>query len=505
MPSGDALKRLGLEQELVDRSVYERALGRFKEANVALPTFAELAEPAKIPDTVRTALGAVGADEPHPLNLFRVHWYNGPNRTEQVDVPAYLDLPGELTGVDARIVVAVGDRFPMIGAHKVLAAYGCLAPRVITGQFDPTAHKAIWPSTGNYCRGGVAISRIMGCRGVAVLPEGMSKERFDWLEQWVAEPEDIVRTPGTESNVKEIYDKCAELARDPTNVIFNQFSEFGNHLVHYFCTGAALGRLFESVRAAEPGLKLRAFTSASGSAGTLGAGDYLKEHYGALVVAVEALECPTMLSNGFGEHNIQGIGDKHIPFIHNVMNTDVATAVSDTATDQLLILFNTEVGRDYLINRRKVSADLVARLADLGLSSICNVLAAIKTAKHHGLGSQDVLITVATDGAAMYGSEIDRLSAIHFPEGFDSIAAGEAFGRNILGATTDHLMELTLSDRERIFNLGYFTWVEQQGVELKEFTVRKDEQFWKELRQLVPVWDGMIEEFNGRTGVLEAL
>jgi cysteine synthase A len=505
MPSGDALKRLGLEQELVDRSVYERALGRFKEANVALPTFAELAEPAKVPDTVRTALGAVGADEPHPLNLFRVHWYNGPNRTEQVDVPGYLDLPSELTGVDARIVVALGDRFPMIGAHKVLAAYGCLAPRVITGQFDPTAHKAIWPSTGNYCRGGVAISRIMGCRGVAVLPEGMSRERFDWLEHWVAEPEDIVRTPGTESNVKEIYDKCAELARDSTNVIFNQFSEFGNHLVHYVCTGAALGRLFESLRAAEPGLKLRAFTSASGSAGTLGAGDYLKEHYGALVVAVEALECPTMLSNGFGEHNIQGIGDKHIPFIHNVMNTDVATAVSDVATDQLLILFNTDAGRDYLINRQKVPPDLVARLADLGLSSICNVLAAIKTAKHHGLGSQDVLITVATDGAAMYGSEIDRLAAVHFPEGFDSIAAGEAFGRNILGATTDHLLELTLSDRERIFNLGYFTWVEQQGVELKEFTVRKDQQFWKELRQLVPVWDGMIEEFNGRTGVLEAL
>jgi cysteine synthase len=212
-----------------------------------------------------------------------------------------------------------------------------------------------------------------------------------------------------------------------------------------------------------------------------------------------------MLSNGFGEHNIQGIGDKHIPFIHNVMNTDVAIAVSDAATDQLLILFNTEVGRDYLINRRKVPADLVPRLADLGLSSICNVLAAIKTAKHQGLGSQDVLVTVATDGAAMYGSEIDRLSAVHFPEGFDSIAAGEAFGRNILAATTDHLLDLTLADRERIFNLGYFTWVEQQGVELKEFMVRKDQQFWKDLRQLVPVWDGMIEEFNGRTGVLEAL
>jgi cysteine synthase A len=500
-----AVKRLGLEEELVDRSVYERALGRFKEARVAMPTFEELSEPVKVPDRVKAALEDVDADEPHPLNLYRVHWYNGPTRRDRVDVPAYLDLPGELTGVDARIVVALGDRFPMIGAHKVLAAYGCLAPRVVTGQFDPTEHKAIWPSTGNYCRGGVAISRIMGCRGVAVLPEGMSKERFEWLERWVADPEDIIRTPGTESNVKEIYDKCAELARDPSNVIFNQFSEFGNHLIHYFCTGAAFGRIYESLRATEPGLRLRAFASASGSAGTLGAGDYLKERYGALVVAVEALECPTMLSNGFGEHNIQGIGDKHIPLIHNVMNTDVATAISDEATDQLLILFNTEVGRDYLVNRRKVPSDLVAELAGLGLSSICNVLAAIKTAKHFRLGAQDVMVTVATDGAAMYGSEVERLSAIHYPDGFDAVAAGEAFGRNILGATTDHFMELTLSDRERIFNLGYFTWVEQQGVGLDEFVARRDQQFWKELRELVPVWDGMIEEFNARTGVLESL
>jgi cysteine synthase len=500
-----AVKRLGLEEELVDRSVYERALGRFKEARVAMPTFEELSEPAKVPDRVQAALEDVDADEPHPLNLYRVHWYNGPTRRDRVDLPAYLDLPGELTGVDARIVVALGDRFPMIGAHKVLAAYGCLAPRVVTGQFDPTAHKAVWPSTGNYCRGGVAISRIMGCRGVAVLPEGMSKERFEWLERWVADPEDIIRTSGTESNVKEIYDKCAELARDPSNVIFNQFSEFGNHLIHYFCTGAAFGRIFESLRATEPGLRLRAFASASGSAGTLGAGDYLKERYGALVVAVEALECPTMLSNGFGEHNIQGIGDKHIPLIHNVMNTDVATAISDEATDQLLILFNTEVGRDYLVNRRKVPSDVVAGLAGLGLSSICNVLAAIKTAKHFRLGPQDVMVTVATDGAAMYGSEVERLSAIHYPDGFDAVAAGEAFGRNILGATTDHFIELTLSDRERIFNLGYFTWVEQQGVGLKEFVARRDQQFWKELRELVPVWDGMIEEFNARTGVLESL
>jgi cysteine synthase A len=321
----------------------------------------------------------------------------------------------------------------------------------------------------------------------------------------VADPEDIIRTPGTESNVKEIYDRCNELAQDPGNIIFNQFSEFGNHLVHYFCTGAALGRVYESLRATEPGLRLRAFISASGSAGTLGAGDYLKDQYGTAIVAVEALECPTMLYGGFGEHNIQGIGDKHIPLIHNVMNTDLATAVSDVATDQLLILFNTAAGREYLTRRRGLSADLVARLAGLGLSSICNVLAAIKTARYYGLGSQDVLVTVATDGAAMYGSEVERLSAIYYPDGFDAISAGEAFGRNILGATTDHLIELTLADRERIFNLGYFTWVEQQGVGIEEFTARKDQQFWKDLRDVVPAWDQMIEEFNARTGVLEAV
>jgi cysteine synthase A len=499
------MKRLGLERELVDRDVYDRTVGRFKEANIVLPTFAELAEPVKIPDRVRAALSEVGPDEPHPLNLFRVHWCNDAARTGQVDVPQHIELPSELTGVEARIVVALGDRFPMIGAHKVLAAYGCLAPRVITGQFDPTSSKAIWPSTGNYCRGGVAISRIMGCHGVAVLPEGMSKERFDWLDDWVVEPDDIIRTPGTESNVKEIYDRCAELSRDPQNIIFNQFSEFGNHLVHYFVTGAALERVFDSLRSADPSLKLRAFTSASGSAGTLGAGDYLKDRRGSLIVAVEALECPTMLWNGFGEHNIQGIGDKHIPLIHNVMNTDVATAVSDVATDQLLILFNTEAGRDYLVNRRLVPAETVGVLKDLGISSICNVLAAIKTAKYYGWGSQDVVVTVATDSAAMYDSEVERLSAIYYPNGFDAVSAGEAFGRNILGATTDNLQELSHRERERIFNLGYYTWVEQQGVSLEEFAARKDQRFWKDLHDIVPEWDRLIEEFNARTGVLEAL
>ena len=492
---------LGLEEHVVDRDVYDRTVRRFREARILLPTFAELAEPAKISGEVRQALGAVKPDDAHPLNLFRVHWYNGPDRVEQSTVPGHVVLGEELTGVPAKIVVALGNRFPMIRAHKVLAAYGCLAPRVITGQFDPTSHRAVWPSTGNYCRGGVAISRLMGCRGVAVLPEGMSRERFAWLEDWVTDPSDIIATPGSESNVKEIYDKCAELSADPANVIFNQFSEFGNHLVHYQCTGAALGDVFERLQRTDPSLRLAAFVSASGSAGTLGAGDRLKERFGARIVAVEALECPTLLYNGFGEHNIQGIGDKHIPYIHNVLNTDVVTAVSDRATDHLAVLFSSPAGLSFLADKRNVPEDVLGALGSFGLSSICNIVAAVKVAKYLGLGPSDVIVTVATDGAEMYGSERTKITARDFAGGFGPAEAGEVFGQSMLAAGTDHLLETTKQDRDRIFNLGYFTWVEQQGADIEDFVARREQSFWASLRENLPAWDEMIKEFNGRSGV----
>jgi cysteine synthase len=493
-----------IERGLVDPVALERTIEWLREARIALPTFSQLANPALIPADVRVALSRIGADDADPLNLFRVHWFNGGSRVDVVDVPDHLVLPRELTGVDAVIVVVLGDRFPLIAAHKVLAAYGCLAPRLVSGQFDPTRQRAVWPSTGNYCRGGVAISRLMGCRGVAVLPEGMSRERFDWLEQWVVNPDDIVRTPGTESNVKEIYDKCKELSTDPDNVILNQFSEFGNYLVHYLATGAALERILESLLGQEPRLVLRAFVSATGSAGTIAAGDYLKERFGSLIVACEALECPTLLYNGFGSHNIQGIGDKHVPLIHNVMNTDVVLAVSDRATDRLGVLFGTDVGRGYL-SKRGVTDGVIDGLPSLGLSSICNVLGAIKTAKYYGLGPSDVVVTVATDGAALYDSEREIALTRYFPDGFDELAAAEVFGEHLLGTTTDHFLELGHVERERIFNLGYYTWVEQQGVSVEDFEARRDLGFWARVREVVPAWDDLINDVNARTGVLEAL
>jgi cysteine synthase len=498
------VRRLGLERDLVDPAVYERTVERFRTGRVVLPTFAQLADPETIPTAVTERLAAVDPDAADPLNLFRAHWFNAPDRRGRTDVPVHVVLPATLTGVPAPIVVLLGDRFPMIRSHKVLAAYGCLVPRLVTGQFDPTAQRAVWPSTGNYCRGGVAISRILGCRGVAVLPAGMSRERFDWLEHWVTDPSDIVRTPGTESNVKEIYDRCAELDREPDVVIFNQFSEFGNHLAHYTITGRALEVVAEAIRAHRPGSRPRAFVSATGSAGTIGAGDYLKANHGSLTVAVEALECPTLLENGFGEHNIQGIGDKHIPLIHDVMATDLVVAVSDRATDRLAILFGSEEGRDYLARRHDVDPTTLAALDSFGLSSICNILAAIKVAKYEDYGPDDLVLTVATDGAPMYGSERERIAARDFPAGFDAVAAGETYGEFLAGATTDHLLELRRTDRDRIFNLGYFTWVEQQGVPLEEFEARRRPEFWSDMRSIVDVWDRRIEELNERTGGLAA-
>lgn len=491
----------GLETTIGDEEVLRRSIERFRQLRILLPTFEELTEPGKVAPEVTAALRDVGPDDAHPLNLFRVHWRNDATRRSVVGVPGHVVLTPELTGVAAPIVVMLGDRFPMIRAHKVLATYGCLAPRVITGRFDPTSDRAVWPSTGNYCRGGIAVSRLMGSRGVAVLPAGMSQERFEWLESWVQSKEDIVTTPGTESNVKEIYDRCAVLAGDPDNVIFNQFSEFGNHLAHYQVTGAAVGALFEHVLAQRPGSRLAAFVSATGSAGTLGAGDYLAERYGSKVVAVEAVECPTMLYNGFGEHNIQGIGDKHIPFIHNVYNTDIVVGVSDKATDSLAVTFSSKEGVDYLAEVHGVADEILSAFEHFGLSSVCNVVAAVKTAKLLDLGPADVIVTVATDGAALYRSELRRIEARDYPGGFGRADAAEALGRHLLGAGTDDTLETRRVDRARIFNLGYYTWVEQQGVSVEHFEARRSQSFWRSIRQVLPVWDDLIREFNARSGV----
>jgi cysteine synthase len=493
--------RFGLLQTVVDEGSYGRAVERFREARIVLPKFSELANPATISDHVKDALLGVDINDADPLNLFRVHWHNGFDSRTQVDVPEHVVLPPELTGVDAKIVMVFGNRFPMIGAHKVLAAYSCMVPRIVSGQFDPTRHRAVWPSTGNYARGGIAISRLMQSRGVAVLPENMSRERFEWLDRWVEDPRDVITTPGSESNVKEIYDACHELAKDDGNFILNQFAEFANHAGHFAVTGGALSTVYESLLAANAELNLAAITCASGSAGTLAMGDRLKEQYGTKIVAVEALECPTMLYNGYGEHNIQGIGDKHIPLIHNVMNTDMVAAISDGSTDALLAAFTTDVGKAHLVNQLGVDPAVVDQLRHFGLSSVCNMLAAIKTAKRLNLSNTDVVMSVATDGSELYVSEREAYLGRHYDGSLNEANVAGIIERHLMGTSTDHFEELNAAGRERVFNLGYYTWVEQQGVSVEDFDVRRDPTFWNALHQMPPIWDEMIDEFNAATGL----
>jgi cysteine synthase A len=492
---------LVIEPEVYDRSRRQLAVDFMRAAKIGLPTWHALAEPELISADTEKRTKAVDPDTPDPLNLWRVHWFNDAKRTDRVSVPGHVVLPPSLTGVRAPIVVLLGRRFPMIGAHKVLAAYACLVARLVTGGFDPGRDRAVWPSTGNYCRGGIAISRILGCRGVAVLPAGMSAERFEWLAKWVSDSADVIRTPGSESNVKEIYDKCAELARDRDNVILNQFSEFANYLIHYHCTGAAFERVFAHLKSVNPAYRLKAFVCATGSAGTLGAGDRLKQKFCTLICAVEALECPTMLNNGYGEHNIQGIGDKHIPLIHNVMNGDVIVGVSDLATDSLNVLFGNDVGRRYLSGRRKIDSALVASFNDIGISGLANIVAAIKVAKYHDLDADDVVMTVATDSAGLYGSERQAFLQRHYPGRFDEVNAGEIFSRYLEGIAADHVLELTHAERKRVLNLGYYTWVEQRGVSIEDFDCRRKQKFWQDLAGSFAKWNHMIEEFNVEAGV----
>ena len=475
----------------------EHAVKRARERNIIIPTFAQQKNPALIPDKIKAELADIGLWDITPRNLYRITWKNEPTEYGgDFGGVNYIELPPELTGVEARIIALVGKWFPT-GAHKVGAAFGCLVPRLVTGQFDPTKQKAVWPSTGNYCRGGAYDSTLLACDSIAILPEEMSRERFEWLATVSGE---VIATPGCESNVKEIFDKCHELTRDRGDdiFIFNQFEEFGNYLWHYEITGHAM----EEVLGLEmrPGDHYAGIVSNTGSGGTIACGDYMKQRYpSSKVVASEALQCPTLLLNGFGGHRIEGIGDKHVPWIHDVKNTDVVTAIDDQATIDLIRLFNEPVGRAYL-KKRGVQADVVDQLDLMGISSVANVLASIKMAKWYELTSKDVILTVWTDSMELYQSRIRELREAHGE--YTELDAAADFERYLLGESTDNMAELTYPDRKRVHNLKYYTWVEQQGKTYDEIQRQwYQDDYWTSFQTQIDEMDTLIEDFNARVGL----
>jgi len=485
---------------MIDLSLHparlERAVQRARERRITIPTYAQMKTPGLIPDSVRESLSGVGLWEVNPLNLFRISWKNESAPAGGGFGPVNsIEFPSALTGVPARIIALVGKWFPT-GAHKVGAAFSCLVPRLVTGQFDPTTQKAVWPSTGNYCRGGAYDSALLACESIAILPEGMSQERFEWLAKIAGE---TIKTPGSESNVKEIFDKCWELRHSGQDLmIFNQFEEFGNYLWHYDVTGHAMAEVLD--RELGPRGAFRGVALTTGSAGTIACGDYLKQLFpGSVIAASEALQCPTLLENGFGAHRIEGIGDKHVPFIHNVKNTDLITAIDDNAVVSLARLFNEPVGKNYLA-MKGVPQYLISNTHLLGFSGIANLLSCIKVAKYYEMGEDDVLMTVLTDSMDLYGS---RLIEMREESGeYTELDAAAHFARYLHGESTDNMLELRYPDRKRIHNLKYYTWVEQQGRTLEELNAQwHTPGYWTAIQAMTEPIDDLITDFNARASL----
>jgi cysteine synthase len=472
----------------INEKVRKSSAQRCKDKGITIPTFKQLRNPELIPNEVKEKLKTIGLWDVNPLNLYRITWKNDV-KTGQYGKVNYFEIPKEITGIKARVIGLVGKYFPT-GAHKVGAAFGCLVPRLVSGEFDPVKHKAVWPSTGNYCRGGAFDCRLLDCTPIAILPEEMSKERFDWLKEIGAE---VIATPGCESNVKEIYDKCWELKADPNNVIFNQFEEFGNPIFHYNVTAPAVEEVFGYLKNDKS--RMSAFISATGSAGTIATGDYLKKlHPHLKISASEALQCPTLYMNGFGGHRIEGIGDKHIPWVHNARNTDMVTAIDDEDCMRIMRLYNDTEGKEYLKSVGVSNGD-IENLVSLGISGISNMLSAIKTAKYYEMDENDFIFTMFTDSMEMYQSRLEEVNAEKGK--YSKTQAAVDFGACLMKQTIDYTKELSYYDKKAIHNLKYYTWVEQQGRTVEELNEQWNPEYWTNLfENEVEYFDKMIEEFN---------
>ncbi len=479
--------------------ILENTIKRCREKHIIIPTYKQMRDPELIPEKIRAKLKNIGLWDLNSLNMFRITWKNEPVKFGGgFGGVNYIELPKEITGVDARILMLIGKFFPT-GSHKVGATFGPLVEKLVSGEFDPTTQKALWPSTGNYCRGGAYDSYLLGCHSIAVLPEEMSKERFDWLHEIGAE---VYATPGCESNVKEIYDKAKELchARPDEIVNLNQFSEIGNALWHYAVTGPAMEEVFNLEKKGEQ--RFSALFLTQGSAGTLGCAEYLrKKHPTFKVCAGEALQCPTLLYNGYGGHRIEGIGDKHVPWIHNMKNMDMVAGIDDEPNMHIMRLFNEPEGKKLLIEKG-VDPQLLEKLDLLGISSIANLMGAIKMAKYYEMNENDVVFTVATDSMEMYQSrmieERNRLGE------FDNKAAEVVYTADLMGIGIDHMIEMTYYEKRRMHNLKYFTWIEQQGKTVEELNAQwYDDNYWKHQLEKVDLWDEEITKFNERTGLLK--
>ncbi len=455
------------------------------------PTFEEMLHPDRLPEDIRRrALRAQEEDPLDPINLFNITWKDPHGRVR------YLVLDRALTGVDANIVVLYAKDFPT-GSHKVAAAYSVAMEKQLLGEIEPGKHTLVWPSTGNYGIAGAWVGPRLGFDSLVILPELMSRERFELISHYGAS---YIKTPGGESSVKEIFDKCKDLvAQDPDRIrVLNQFSEMANYRFHYYVTGHSVLEAVEELNQRGIGNgRVAAFVSAMGSAGTIAAGDLLKQEFPECrIVGLEPIQCPTLFCNGYGDHDIQGIGDKHVTWIHNVLNMDALMCIDDLDCKKGLQLLTDPAGVRYLSEEAGVDPEHARQLAEVfSISGVCNLLGAIKTVKFYGFGPRDNVVTVATDNIGRYRSVMADMQRHYGP--LDRLRAAVYLETIFHGVKLDWVQEGTLHNRQRWFNLKYFTWVEQQGKTVEELNAQRDPEWWHVQQEKVVEFDRLLRDARG--------
>ena len=444
------------------------------------PTYAEMLQPETLEVSLRqTALQQLQENELDPVNLFNITWKDATNQVRKVV------LPPELTGVDANIVVMLGTGFPS-GSHKVGPAYSTLIEGLVDGEITPE-HVILGPSTGNFGIGTAYISKLLGLKAIVIMPDNMSKERYERIRKYGGELE---LTPGSESDVILTLERTHEMMKNPKNKALAQFELMPNYRFHRHVTG---GSAIEAVKGVGNG-RIAGFTSAPGSAGTIAAGDQIKAIFPeAKVAALEPYECSTLANGGRGQHRIEGIGDKMCTLIHNVLTTDFLILIEDEETIQGLKIFHD--GADVLA-KFGVDAQLAATLAQaVGPSGVCNIIGAIKLAKYMRFGPGDNVVTVATDGFDRYDSVLAELNG-RYLELTPNVL--ERWTKDIFaGATEQHVYDVRRAPaKERLFRQKENDWL-KFGYSQSYLDSMKSQTFWDAEYAKVTAYNAKIAAMRG--------
>ncbi len=446
------------------------------------PTYDEMLNPSHQDPKVRAdALKAIKKDELDPINLFNITWKNEKDEVNKIV------LPKELTGVDANIVVLLGKYFPS-GSHKVGPAYSTLMEGCVDGEIIPGEHTILGPSTGNFGIGVSYITNLMKYDAIVIMPDNMSKERYQRISKYGAK---LDLTPGSESDVILTLERTYELKKNPKNRTLAQFELLPNYRFHRHVTGNSC---IDAVKGIGNG-RIACFCSAPGSAGTLAAGDQIKVAFPECkVVALEPHECSTLTNGGLGQHRIEGIGDKMITLIHNVLTTDFITQIIDEDCVRGLAVIHE--GSDTLV-KHGVDPKVAKSMVDLfGVSGICNILGAIKMAKYLKLGPNDNVVTIATDSFDRYPSVMENLHEREL-EVTDHVL--ERWFQDVFaGADTRYVLDTRGKEaKEKLFKQKESDWLKFGYKQSYLDSMRKPE-FWEAEYNKIHEYDKKIVEMRGK-------